>query len=89
MFAARERSLYEAPRRLDSANQFDDQIAAVVDDFFRIVRQKIALNSGAEPLRITHQYLRNAQVHAGTLANQRAIPANEFHQAAANCPATQ
>ena len=28
-------------------------------------------------------------VHAGTLANQRTIPANEFHQATANCPATQ
>jgi hypothetical protein len=89
VFPACKRSLYEAARRLDSANQLHDQIATVVDDFFRIVGQKFALNSGALSLRITHQYLRNAQVHASTLANQRAVPANEFHQATANCAATQ
>src|SRR5205814_6472522 len=84
VLARGERAVNKVSGRLDAAEQFDHQVATVVQNFAGIGSEKGAVNSGPGLDGIAHQNFGDTQFHSGALANERAIFGNELQQPAAD-----
>jgi len=89
VFATLERSLDKTSCRLDPSDQFHHQIATVLQHFVRLRGKKCAIHAVALFFEIANQNLRDTQLDARALADERLIPTDKLYQAAANGSATQ
>ena len=89
VFSTCQRALDKTSRRLDPANQFDHEVATVVQNLVGLRGQQRMIDAMALFIEVANQNFRDPQLDAGALADKRVILPHEFDQAAANRSAAQ
>ena len=84
MTAAGDGASHERARRMNAADQLDDDVAVAVDHIDRRPRDETTVDAAACLRFIAHETAIDAKVDAMTRVNARAFAFDELHEAAAD-----